>query len=195
MKIIAWDVDDTLNDFMNSWLTHWQISAHGTGSVNYSQLVENPPSQLLGIDDGAYFESIDAFRASNGYEAVSPLEPVLSWFRNHGHKARHLVLTAVPIAAAPASAAWVMRHFGIWVRSYNVVPSQRPGQPLPSYDRDKSEFLSWFGNVNLLVDDNPANFTSAKSAGFDVIGIPQPWNKFEGNLENALEKITTYVEG
>lgn len=195
MKTIAWDVDDTLNNFMRIWLTHWRTYADKSKIVDYSQLIENPPGRILGIEHAKYLESIDSFRLSKEYELVTPLDPVLSWFKTHGHKARHIVVTAVPIFAAPASAAWVMQHFGTWIRSYNVIPSWRTDFQIPVYFQNKTEFLSWFGNVDILVEDNVDNLISAQSAGFDVVGIPQPWNKIEDDLESALEKIKIYIEG
>lgn len=195
MKTIAWDIDDTLNDFTFIWLNDWWLPQQGKIALDYSQLTENPPSRLLGIRDPEYLASLDSFRISKAAGKVKPLDQVLDWFQKYGEKTRHIALTATPMIAAPISAAWVMKHFGQWIRSYNVIPSMRPGQHIRIYDQSKTEFLDWFGKVDILVEDNKANLESAKNAGYITIGIPQPWNDIQGSLEDALTQLATYIEG
>jgi phosphoglycolate phosphatase-like HAD superfamily hydrolase len=195
MKTIAWDVDDTLNNFTRTWFLDWWLPRQGKITLNYSQLIENPPSRLLGINKSEYLSSLDAFRISETAGKVKPLDQVLDWFQKHGDKTRHIALTATPLIAAPISAAWVMKHFGRWIRSYNVIPSTRVGQRIPVYDRSKAEFLNWFGKVDILVEDNKANLESAQNAGYITIGIPQPWNDIQESLEDILTQLTTFVEG
>jgi hypothetical protein len=195
MKTIAWDVDDTLNDFTHVWFHDWWLPRQSKVAMEYSQLTENPPSRVLGISDSEYLASLDSFRITETTGKVKPLDQVLDWFQKYGEKTRHIALTATPMIAAPISAAWVMRHFGQWIRSYNVIPSMRSGQHVPVYDRSKTEFLSWFGKVDILVEDNKTNLESAKNAGYITIGIPQPWNNIQGSLEDALSQLTAYIEG
>ena len=195
MKTIAWDVDDTLNDFTRIWFNDWWLPIQDKVTINYSQLTENPPNRLLGISDSEYLASLDSFRVSEIARNVQPLNQVLHWFQIRGEKTRHIALSATPMIAAPISAAWVMKHFGRWIRSYNFIPSERAGYHNPEYDRGKTEFLNWFGKVDILVEDNEANLVSAKNAGFITIGIPQPWNKIGGSLDDALSQLTAYIGG
>ncbi len=195
MKTIAWDVDDTLNDFTRVWLNDWWLPGQKETVLHYRQLVENPPSRLLGIAEAEYLASLDSFRLSQAFDKVQPLGQVLRWFQEHGMKSRHIALTATPMVAAPISAAWVMKHFGLWIRSYHVIPSERQGYAVPGYDRDKTEFLKWFGKVDVLVEDNQSNIKSARQAGYQVVGIPQPWNEIKGDVEDALSLLSSHIEG
>lgn len=194
MKTVAWDVDDTLNDFTHVWYEQWWIPRNKT-SLNYSDLNINPPSSLLGITHSEYLASLDAFRASDDFSRVIPVESVLKWFQVHGETARHIVLTSPPMFAAPLSAAWLMKFFGKWIRSYNILPSARAGDHIPVYDISKTDFLKWFNKVDVLVEDNAENLQSATYAGIATIGIPQPWNKIEDSLDDALLKLTNFIQG
>jgi hypothetical protein len=195
MKTIAWDVDDTLNNFTQVWFNDWWHLDKKSLDLNYSQLTENPPNHLLGISEAAYLASLDAFRSSELAGAISPNSQILDWFQRYGEKSRHLALTATPLNAAPYSAAWVLKHFGKWIRSYNVIPSKREGDPLQVHDQNKTEFLDWLGKVDILVEDNEANLISAQRAGYLTIGIPQPWNNVRNSLEDILAQLTTYLDG
>jgi hypothetical protein len=195
MKTIAWDVDDTLNDFTRLWFNNWWLPMQENVTLNYSQLIENPPNRLLNISKSEYLASIDSFRVAEMAVNVKPLRQVFNWFQKHGEKARHIALTAIPLVNAPISAAWVMKYFGRWIRSYNVIPSVRADYHVPVYDRSKIEFLNWFGNVDILVEDNEANLVSARNAGYITLGIPQPWNSIKGSLAGTLSQLTAYVEG
>jgi FMN phosphatase YigB (HAD superfamily) len=195
MKTIAWDVDDTLNDFTSIWFNEWWLLKSGNETLSFSQLVENPPSRLLKVSDSEYLASIDAFRISKVAARVYPNGQVLQWFQKYGEKVRNIALTAIPLFAAPLSAAWVMKYYGKWIRSYNVLPSARYDNPMPVYDQNKTEFLKWFGKVDILIEDNAMNLQSAKLAGFATIGIPQPWNKIGGSLTDALIQLTDFIQG
>lgn len=193
MKTIAWDIDDVLNDLMGQWFAkHW-LPAHPDCPIAYGQLTENPPHRLLGVDLSEYLASLDSFRRSQAAELL-PLPGVLQWFRRHGHRCRHLALTAVPLFAAGISAAWVMRHFGEWIRSFNFVPSQRPGETWPRYDQDKKEFLHWWGKPLILIDDNPENIKSATEAGVQPLLMPRPWNHSTLTEAETLEHLTALCE-
>jgi hypothetical protein len=194
MKTIAWDIDDTLNDFTRIWFCDWWLPTQENVIMNYSQLTENPPNELLCISESEYLASLDTFRLSETASKVKPLYQVIRWFQENGEKTRHIALTAVPILSAPISAAWVMKYFGQWIRSYNVIPSARVNIYTPVYDRNKTEFLNWYGKVDILVEDNKATIESATNAGFLTLGIPQPWNGIKSSLSDVLSQLTEYIE-
>src|SRR5207253_2949385 len=98
-------------------------------------------------------------------------------FHLNGHKARHAVLTAVPLRAASIWAGWVLKHLGTWVRTFNFVPSSREQESLPDYGQSKAEFLHWFTIGNILVDDNTAAIEAARDLGLETVTVPQPWNR------------------
>jgi hypothetical protein len=82
-----------------------------------------------------------------------------------------------------------MRHFGDWIRSFHFVPSLRAGQPLPAYDRDKGEFLAWWGRADVLVDDSEANVEQARRAGVRAVLFPRPWNGSRQSVAEALAEV------
>jgi len=193
MKTIAWDVDDVLNDLMRTWLQRVWIPTCPGCSIRYEQIIENPPHALLGISRAEYLASLDDFRLSPTAAELPPLPEVLGWFVEHGQRARHLAITAAPLEAAPASAAWVMRHFGHWIRSFHFIPSFREGENLPIYDRCKAEMLKHLGQVDILIDDNSENLTSAQALGVRTLQIPRPWNGCSMPLSQTLRQLTQWI--
>jgi len=189
VKTIAWDVDDVLNDLTRAWFEQFWKPAHSDCSLHYDQLVENPPERLLGITRTEYLASLDAFRLSEIASAMKPVSEVLAWFQRHGSSFRHLALTATPLRTAPNSAAWVMRHFGTWIRTFHFVPSPRSGETIPVYDETKADFLRWFGQVDVLVDDNPTNTRAAGQLGIQTILVPRPWNTSQLTLAQTLDVL------
>jgi hypothetical protein len=190
MKTIAWDVDDVLNDLMRTWLERFWVPSHPGCPIGYEQVSENPPHALLGISLSEYLDSLDVFRLSRAAGEMPPVPAVLDWFQRHGEFFRHIALTSTPLRAASASAAWVMRHFGRWVRSFHVVPSSRPCEQIPAYDRTKEDFLRWWGRVDILVDDSQASIAAAQALGIQTVLIPRPWNHGELTLTEALDTLT-----
>lgn len=193
MKTIVWDVDDVLNSLIREWFEGFWLPEHGECSLTYNEIVENPPHQVLNISREDYLKSIDEFRASAG--ATLQLSPaVLEWFEAHGDKARHAVLTAVPLRAAGIWADWVMRHLGRWVRTFNFVPSPRDQELLPAYDQTKGEFLEWWRAADIVVDDNVATIDAARALGLGTVLVPQPWNHAPGSIDDALTALTRLTE-
>jgi hypothetical protein len=190
MKMIAWDVDDVLNDLMRTWLERFWVPSHPGCPISYAQVVENPPHTLLGASLSEYLTSLDAFRLSQLATEMPPVPEVLAWFRQYGGSFRHMALTATPLSAAPASAAWVMRHFGRWIRSFHVVPSSRPGEELPAYDLSKEDFLRWWGKIDIMVDDSQLAVVAAQSLGIRTVLMPRPWNRGRLTLAEALSSLT-----
>lgn len=189
MKTIVWDVNDVLDNLMQTWFERWWVPSHPNCPINYNQISENPPDALLGISKSEYFASLDDFRLSEIAIEMAPVPEVLMWFCQHGEHFRHIALTATPLCAAPASAAWVMRNFGRWIRSFHMVPSPRQGEQIPVYDQSKEDFLRWWGRGDILVDDNLFNVTSAQALGIQVILIPRPWNQSQLTLTEALDML------
>ena len=107
---------------------------------------------------------------------MQPIPQVLQWFVEHGSRLRHVAVTAVPLSAAHLSAAWVIRHFGRWIRSFHFIPSPREGD-LPPYDRSKGEALRQWGTIDAFIDDNPDNLASAERFGIRTFCFPRPWNQ------------------
>ena len=192
MKTIVWDVDDVLNDLMRDWFEQSWRPAHETWRISYDDLLTNPPHELLGTSLTEYQLSLDAFRRDR-LESLQPVPEAIDWFQQHGHKACHAALTAVPLWAAPLSAAWVMRHFGRWVSSFNVVPSRRAGEAPHSHAATKKEFLKWWRKADALVEDNPANLAGAEELGIRIFLVPQPWNGKLRSLREMLDDLTAFV--
>jgi len=189
MRTIVWDVDDVLNDLMRAWFTSVWKPAHAESRLQYEDIGDNPPYRSLGIGETEYLASLDAFRVSDHARCMAPNAAVLEWLGSYGDSYRHLALTARPLASAPAAAEWAFRHFGEYIRCFGVVPS-RPGPATPSYDRDKGEFLRWFGGASFLVDDSAENLSEAQKLGIRTVLYPQPWNGAPHTVADALRILT-----
>ncbi len=189
---VVWDVDDVLNDLMAAWLEQVWSAGHPDQPTALASVRANPPCELLGIDLGDYQASLDAFRLGDGYAAMPPNAAVLTWLETNGVRCRHVALTATAFRAAPSSAAWVLRHFGRWIREFAFVPAERPGEDLPRYDADKGAWLARLQGPAVLVDDSPANLTMARAAGAGVVRWPQPWNG-GGSPEGALAELDHWL--
>lgn len=193
MAIIIWDRDDVLNDLTRCWFERYWKPVHPECTLVYEEITENPPYRLLGISQQKYLASLDAFRLSDLAAAMEPVPEVLYWFRHHGHKHRHIVLTTTSLDTAPGAAAWTFRHFGLWVRSFHLLPSFREGQPVCQYDADKGAYLHWLGKGDVLVDDVQINIESAKRYGIAGVLIPRPWNEAKCGLNDALSQLGTVL--
>lgn len=188
MITLVWDVDDVLNDLTRRWFEDSWRPAHPDAPVGYAGLTRQPPSSLLGVPDAEYLASLDDYRARR-YDALAPEADVLAWFAAHGEGFRHLALTATPMRHAPVVAAWVMRHFGRWIRAFALLPSPRPGEHLPVYDQDKAGCLAWLGAGDVFIDDNPANVAGVAARGMRTIVPPRPWNDATLPLLDALTAL------
>ena len=186
---IIWAVDDVLNSLTRSWFEEFWMPGHQECAVRYGQILENPPHALLGINSKEYLASLDQYR-SVAFSRFEPVREVMDWFRCHGHRGRHMALTATPLRSAPYSAEWVMRHFGTWIRSFHFVPSRREGEQIPQYDLSKESFLAELGRGDVFLDDSPWNIEGAARVGLKTILIPQPWNESRQSLSEALQSLT-----
>ncbi len=189
MQTIVWDIDDVLNDLMKNWFERRWLPEHPSCGVRYETLTRNPPHELLGVSLEAYQQSLDSFRASPEGRTLQPVDEIVSWFRLYGHRFRHMALTATPIRCAPYSAAWVLGHFGDWIRSFAFVPSKRSNDPEFRYDIMKSDYLQWFEKADILVDDNPDTIAHAERLGIRTFLVPRPWNNATGSLRDVLHTL------
>jgi hypothetical protein len=194
MKTIVWDVDDVLNNLMRVWFEQEWLPKHPSCKVRYETISQNPPHELLGVHLIDYLNSLDQFRLSEGGRQLSPVPEVLAWFRQYGHRYRHIVLTATPLKSAPIVAEWVIRHFGDWIRSFNFVPSQREGQPVSLYDRTKADYLRWWSRADILIDDNSVYMEAAKQMGIHAVLMPRPWNQSRLTIAQSLDLLVRLTQ-
>lgn len=188
MKTIVWDVDDVLNNLMQDWFVQNWCKSNPECSLKYTDIISNPPEECLNISFNEYIKSLDEFRLENAL-AMEPVPEVLEWFTQNGHNYYHIALTAVPVKCAHLSAAWVLKHFGTWIRSFNVIPSPRSTDPEVKYHKTKKDFLKWFKLADVLVDDNIFNIDGAKDLGIKTVLFPRPWNTVNLSVEEALRNL------
>jgi len=191
MKVIMWDVDDVLNDLMGAWFSEKWITDHPDCPLSYSDLTENPPHEILGISKNEYLVSLDTYRKSS-FMDLKPNPEVLEWFRLDGKKSMHLAVTAVPVNAAHYSAAWVFKHFGNWIHSFNIVPSPREGQKNFGA-KSKLEYIRTFSKVDIVVEDNLNTMLPMKEIGMKTVTIPRPWNKSSQSIFDALYQLNLLI--
>jgi hypothetical protein len=189
MLTVVWDIDDILNDLMYQWFLHGWLAEHPDCAISYGQLSSNPPHAILGVDSRDYLASMDRFRKTDRALEMTPNPEALAWFREHGHRFRHIALTARPLETAPDVASWVMRHFGAWIRCFGVVPT-RTADGVPLYDRTKGEYLAWLGRGDVLVDDSPENVAQAASLGLKTFQPARPWNHSTITLPAVLNQLS-----
>jgi FMN phosphatase YigB (HAD superfamily) len=194
MKTIIWDVDDVLNDLMRVWFEDFWRPQHKSVALDYAEIKVNPPHVLLRVTKEEYLASLDEFRLSGRYDRLPPTAEIKQWFVLHGAKCRHVALTRVPAAVSHVSAAWVMRHFGNWIRSFHFIPSYRAEENPPVYDEDKGTYLNYFGKADLLIDDAQDNIEAAKKAGVKTLIFPRPWNQSGLTVEQLLDKVLSIIK-
>ncbi len=194
MKTIAWDVDDVLNDLMRTWFERWWVPSHLDCPIAYDQISENPPHEFLGVSKSEYLASLDEFRLSQIAKEMTPIPEILVWFRKNGDHFRLLALTTTPLRTAPVSAAWVMNHFGRWIRSFHLVPSPREAEQIPAYDQSKEDFLRWWRKGDILVDDSALNVGLAQVLEIQAVLIPLPWKQSQLTLGEVLGVLTRLAQ-
>ena len=103
-------------------------------------------------------------------------------------------LTSRPLETAPEVAAWVVRHFGSWIRCFGFVPTRLP-YDVPTYDRGKGDFLRGLGKGDVLIDDTPQNLMEAAEMGMKALAWPQPWNDSQLTTTEILQTLTNMADG
>jgi len=190
MLTIAWDVDDVLNDLMRAWFEQEWLPGHPDCPCRYEGITENPPYRLLGVARSDYLDSLDRFRLSPAAGRLEPTPEVIAWFHRHGHRFRHMALTATPLRSAHLAAEWVLRHYGRWIRSFHFVPSPRKDEPDLPYDRTKEDFFRRGNKVDLFIDDNPIHIDAARRVGIRTLIMPRPWNGERQTLSAMLDTLS-----
>jgi hypothetical protein len=193
MRTIIWDVDDVLNSLMCEWLARAWRKEHPECGIEYAGLSGNPPHTALGVTHEEYLASLDAFRKTEAGIHLPPNAEVLDWFARYGSRFRHIALTARPLETAPEIAAWVIRHFGAWIRCFGVVPT-RAGEGVPIYDCGKGDYLRWLGKGDVLVDDGEENLKQAAKLGLKTVTWPQPWNRSRQSTALTLVELMKVAE-
>lgn len=189
-KVIAWDVDDVLNDLLVSFLKNMQ-STGAMRHVVYKDLINNPPHAAFNMPLEQYLHNLDQFRLRH-YADLIPSAAVLQWFKTHGDRFLHVAVSSAPRNYATHSAAWVMRWYGDWIRSYNFVPSPRDADTTTIKKAGyptKADFLCSFKKIDLFIDDNSINVEAVAKLGIPTILWPQPWNNSTQSAEEALNAI------
>jgi len=189
LPVIVWDVDDVLNHLMRTWFEMSWLPSHPDCTLQFEEIIENPPHILLGVPLNTYLSSLDAFRLSHHFTSMPPNREILDWFELHGEKFHHIALTAAPECAAAASSEWVFRHFGRWIRSFHILPSPRTVDEEACLFTDKGDYMKWLNKGDVMVEDNIQNAELAREAGLTVVMVPQPWNHAEGGLGNELSRL------
>jgi hypothetical protein len=188
--VVIWDVDDVLNELMREWLQEWWCPRHPECAHRYADIAANPPHTVLGIAEATYLSSLDEFREER-FHTLAPRREVLEWFSEHGHRGHHVALSAPPESFAHVSAAWVIRHFGRWIRTFAFVPARRGRPDVSDAHIAKGDYLEWLGHGDVFLDDREGNVERARALGMKGIVVPQPWNASSyGSMHAALTALT-----
>lgn len=191
--VVIWDVDDVLNELMREWFDEWWRPRHPECAHRYGDIAANPPHTVLGIPEATYLSSLDAFREER-FAKLTPRPEVVEWLSEHGHRAQHVALSAPPESFAHLSAAWVIKHFGQWIRTFAFVPARRGRSDVAEARIAKGDYLEWLGHGDVFLDDREANVEGARALGMKGIVVPQPWNtSCHGSLRGALMHLTALV--
>ena len=191
MRTIVWDVDDVLNNLTELWLTEWR-KTHPQTTVEFPSITQNPPHELFSLSFEAYLESLDQIRASvTAHEKLTPNAGITAWLMQHGHRYRHMALTARPGHTAGPAAAWVIQHFGAWIRSVAFVPLRKPPD-WPDYDLKKVEYMEWLNLDAILIDDSTINVMEVKERGRNALLFPQPWNASTQTAPELLDELARF---
>jgi len=195
--LILWDVDDVLNQLMREWLHFWHLKNKlASRPVEVSQILENPPSRVLGIPLEQYLQSLDEFRNSSLGRRMTPHPEVFNWFQEFGHKFVHIALTARPSETMPNQASWVYENFGRWIHSVVSVSPSRSElacQRLQIF-ASKASFIQWLDKPAILIDDTEDNIQEAEQYCVRTFLFPQPWNSSNQTTEDVLDELSQFLE-
>jgi hypothetical protein len=191
MRTIVWDVDDVLNDLMYCWFERVWKPQHREAEIDYMEITQNPPHQVLGMSHTEYINSLDSLRLSEKAKMMKPNSLILEWLKEYGSTYRHLALTARPLDSVPILADWLFKNFGGFIRTFTFVPI-RLDPNFPNYDTSKKEFLQWLNKADIFIDDNEDNVNSANSIGIRGILYPQPWNSCRQTPREILNWLANY---
>jgi hypothetical protein len=191
--VVIWDVDDVLNELMREWFEDWWQPRNPACTSGYGAIAANPPHAVLGISEEDYLASLDEFRTAR-FADLRPRAEVVEWFAAHGDRAHHVALSAPPEAFAHLSAAWVIRNFGRWIRTFAFVPARRGRAEVADPRIAKRDYLQWLGHGDVFLDDREVNVDAARGVGLTGIVVPQPWNaSSHGSFRAALDELTAVL--
>lgn len=171
-SLVAWDIDDVLNDLTLQWaswvgLEVWELVPPTGDSATWVS--------SLGMKPSEYLESLDAYR-NDSYKALEPNPFILQLLSDWpSQDDTHIALTATPLFAQSIVAEWTMRHFGDWFRGVWFCPSQRPADPPGMPATTKGGVLSKFRVRALLIDDSVSNLATIETPNVGLL-YPRPWN-------------------
>lgn len=199
--VIAWDVDDVLNNFTQAWLSWVKVVYPKKKFPSYQGLVQNPPYELCNMSKEEYLKSLDEFRKKYYNTPVIMLNSkVFVWFEKFGFEVNgkrlfHICITAIPIAFAGLSANWVFKNFGKWIRGFFSVPSEREEDRALPILRSKKDILKHFKKVDIFIDDREENVEEGKKFAKKSLLFPAPWNKNRKlEVSKFLKKLTRQIE-
>jgi hypothetical protein len=191
--VVIWDVDDVLNELMREWFEAWWLPRNPGCTARYGDIAANPPHGVLGISEREYLASLDEFRTAR-FAELRPRPEVAEWFAAHGDRAHHVALSAPPEPFAHMSAAWVIKNFGRWIRTFAFVPARRGRPEVADPHAAKRDYLQWLGRGDVFLDDRQVNVDAARELGLAGIVVPQPWNaSSHGSFGAALEELTAVL--
>ena len=190
--LIIWDTDDVLNKLMDSWLTSWQQES-SNDAVKFSELTQNPPHKILGIDLETYYSSLDGFRNSAKARELKPNQSLLKWFSKYGSRHNHIALTARPLNTMSNQAWWIYNNFGQWIHTVAVVPALRDSKSKQRL-KNKTQYIQWLGKGDIFVDDNAENVAEVAKLGLKTFLFPQPWNENNQSEAEFIEEFTMELQ-
>jgi len=189
MQTIVWDIDDVLNNLMQSWFEESWLPSHPDCRLSFIEITENPPHRLLGVDSTHYLDSLDQFRLSTEADRMIPDAFLLEWFRKYGPRFRHIALTARPVNTISPAVQWTLRYFGSWFQSFGFVPAKRPDATFSGPDKTKEQYLAWLGKADYFIDDSSDNISAATSLGIQAFLVKRPWNRGGSEIQDILGRI------
>ena len=150
MLTIVWDVDDVLNDLMSAGSRRRGSRRIRSRPLAYCRYHGESAASRAGRRAAEYLESLDSFRASDRARAnCRPIPRCSTGCARYGPR-----VSATWRYGASAGERARTRPSGCSAISettsacFGVVPS-RLAAGVPAYDRDKGEFLEWFGRAGL----------------------------------------------
>ena len=190
--VIIWDIDDVLNNLMDSWLTTWQQEPN-SDAISFSELTENPLHKILGIDLETYHISLDTFRNSEKAKKLKPNRSLLKWFSEYGSRHNHIALTARPLNTMSNQAWWTYQNFGESIHTVAVVPTLRDPKTRQTF-KNKAEYIGWLDKGDIFVDDNTENVAEVTKLGLKSFLFPQPWNKNRQSEAEFIEEFSKELQ-
>lgn len=186
MITIIWDVDDVLNRLMYCWLDDWKQSSRT--NIQYKELTENPPHNLLNVSLQEYLSNLDKYRNSDYGKNVLVNKNILNWFNAYGNNYMHIACTARPVETMPNQAWWVFTYYGRWIHTVHMAKTGR--DVIGNHHAvTKADFISWINKDVLFIDDSEENVSAVSETGVETMLYPQPWNGSAHSGQEFIEQL------